>query len=78
MKLNITRAHALTPHLIEIEAKGPRGGDYHFAAYYERDGAMRLIVETNPTTTLCHPSGSPEIPSEVLSAARYAQSQAAQ
>lgn len=69
MKLRVTHAHALTPRLVEVEALGPRGGAYHFAAYYERSGALRLLVETSPTTTQCLNPGDIDLPSEIVTAA---------
>jgi len=70
MNVTVTRAHALTPRLVEVEAKGPRGGEYHFALYYARDRQIQMVVETNPSTTVCH-SGTRlfDVPTNVIRSA---------
>jgi hypothetical protein len=73
MNLTITRAHALTQRLVEVEATGPRGGEYHFALYYDRgfEPEPRLVIETDALerTAVHNPGNMADVPQSVLKAA---------
>ena len=60
------RLHA-RPHVAEVDATGPRGGDQEYTVTFNRDGSIRHALRTFPPARFY--SCADEMPREIAAAA---------